>query len=99
LQDNARHHPHNRHAGAMLMVGQERSKDRTALAAEPCRASDSNSHPEHQTLTEFQTHTTTPKGRLLLMGKKPAKRFKQNPFTLPRKNLDVRVIVGAEGLM
>src|SRR5258708_27683644 len=41
----------------MLKVGQQRSnRKKTALAAEPCCASDSKS------LMEFQGHTTTPQG-------------------------------------
>ena len=44
-------------AGAMLFSGQKRSKEKTALAAEPGCASDSK-----RALNEFQAHTTTPKG-------------------------------------
>src|ERR1700732_3434310 len=50
--------------GAMLVFGQECSNEKTALAAEPCCAPDcSCATPwSASSLTEFQAHTTTPKG-------------------------------------
>jgi hypothetical protein len=50
--------------GAMLRFGQERSKVKTALAAEPCRAPHCNctTPGSASSLQEFQGHTITPKG-------------------------------------
>jgi hypothetical protein len=53
------------------MVGQERSKEKTALAAEPCSASDSRLNFVRQPWSsrrEFQSHTTTPEGVALAYG-------------------------------
>jgi hypothetical protein len=52
------------------MVGQERSKEKTALAAEPRCASDSRLNFVRQPSSsrrEFQSHITTPEGWPLLM--------------------------------
>src|SRR5258708_10181593 len=52
-------------------IGQERSRENTALAAEPRCAPDSNSRKDTPTsagsLKEFLAHITTPKGWPLLM--------------------------------
>jgi hypothetical protein len=52
--------------GAMLSFGQERSRGSAGLAAEPRCAPDSNRARDVQrppkSLSEFQAHTTTPRG-------------------------------------
>jgi hypothetical protein len=55
--------------GAMLVSGQERSKEKTALTSEPCRGPDcSCATPwSASSLTEFEAHTTTPHGWPLLV--------------------------------
>jgi hypothetical protein len=41
FRDNACHHPHNRHYWShAIKIGQKRSMEQTALAAEPSRATD-----------------------------------------------------------
>jgi hypothetical protein len=53
----------------MLFIGQKRSRENTALAAEPCCASDSNCAKRSTAPTgmrEFLTRTTTPTGWPLL---------------------------------
>src|SRR6266481_1529721 len=55
--------------GAMLIFGQERSNEKTALAAEPCCVPDCSSATpwSSSSLTQFQAPTTTPKGWPLLI--------------------------------
>jgi hypothetical protein len=65
FQDSTRHHPHNRqnrsHAQSRAPTLQSK---KTALAAEPCCASDCNwaSPWLWKSLRDFQGQTTTPKG-------------------------------------
>src|SRR6266436_8870413 len=53
----------------MLIFGQERSNEKTALAAEPCCVPDCSSATpwSSSSLTQFQAPTTTPKGWPLLI--------------------------------
>src|SRR2546421_12064534 len=75
--------------GAMLIFGQERSKEKTALPAEPCCAPDCSctTSCSSSSLTEFQDHTTTPKGWPLLIS---SFRFQIRSDPLPLRRLYLR---------
>src|ERR1019366_7236523 len=70
----------------MLFIGQEHSRENTALAAEPCCGSDSNCSKHSMAprgMREFLTHTTTPTGWPLLFT--PSLLARRAPFRSRRK--------------